>query len=219
MTSCTSEAFAPISVEAIAFDLLSALDSAVGLWERVARVPQIGQMWHANTLRKISTMGSYVPFELLVQTTAMETGLPREAGINLIEQWGAIRPWPDTPDVLGKLAGRRLAIVTNCSQQLAELAAGVNGTNFELVMSAERAGAYKPDPRAYRAALTALGLQPQQVLFVAGSMYDVSGAGSLGMPVYWANRYHAAVPAGAPPPLVDAPDLTGLPALLGISGD
>lgn len=84
-------------------------------------------------------------------------------------------------------------------------------------MSAEKSGAYKPDSRAYEAALKSLGLQPQQVLSVAGSMYEVLGAGHLGMPGYLANRYDAAVPADARAPLINAPDLRQLPALLGIS--
>jgi hypothetical protein len=64
-------------------------------------------------------------------------------------------------------------------------------------------------------ALDALGLAPAQVLFVAGSAHDVPGAGNVGMPVYWSNRQSLPLPDG-PPPLVDAPDLTGLPALLGL---
>ena len=82
-------------------------------------------------------------------------------------------------------------------------------------MSAERAGVYKTDPRAYQAALDALGLPAGRVLFVAGSAHDVPGAGALGMPVYWSNRQRLPAPAGSPLPLVDAPDLCALPELVG----
>ncbi len=81
-------------------------------------------------------------------------------------------------------------------------------------MSAERAGAYKTDPRAYLAAATALGLEPEAILFVAGSAHDVPGAGKVGMKVYWSNRQRLPVPDGASMPLVDAPDLNALPDLL-----
>ncbi len=123
-------------------------------------------------------------------------------------------PWPEVPDVLARLRGRRLAIVTNTSQRLAEIAARATGGTFEAVVSAERAGAYKIDPRAYRAGLAALGLPAERVLFVAGSAHDVPGASAVGMPVYWHNRLRQPLPAGSPPPLVDAPNLTGLPDLL-----
>ena len=83
----------------------------------------------------------------------------------------------------------------------------------ELVMSAERAGAYKIDPRAYQAALDALGLPAERVPFVAGSDHDVTGASVLDMAVCWSNRQALSVPDG-PEPLVNAPDLTRLPDLL-----
>ena len=80
-------------------------------------------------------------------------------------------------------------------------------------MSAERAGAYKMDPRAYQAALRALRLPADRVLFVAGSAHDVPGASRVGMKVYWSNRQRLAVPPGSPSPLADEPDLRRLPDL------
>lgn len=216
MSSPRAETNGPISVDVIAFDLLSALNNSVPVWELVAHSPDVGRAWHFNSLRLNASVGAYVPYDYLLRRAAEATGLSPNLASQLIEHWGEIRPWPDTAGVLATLAGRRLAIVTNCTQELAELTTSVTGADFELVMSAERAGAFKPDPRAYQAALKALGLEPRQVLFVAGSVYDISGAGALGMPVYWANRYDAAVPAGAPAPLVNAPDLLHLPALLGL---
>jgi hypothetical protein len=46
----------------------------------------------------------------------------------------------------------------------------------------------------------------------------VTGAGALGLPVYWSNRQRLEVPAGAAPPVADAPDLGALPGLL-LAGD
>ena len=92
-------------------------------------------------------------------------------------------------------------------------AAARRAGDFSLVMTAEAAGAYKPDPRPYRAALSALGLDGTRVLFVAGSAHDVGGAARVGMDVYWANRHGAAMPDDATP-LVHAADLSGLAALV-----
>ncbi len=132
----------------------------------------------------------------------------------LLARWGEIRPWPEAPDVLRRLRGHRLAVLTNCSQKLAEMAAAATGGRFEVIMSAERAGIYKTDPRAYLAVAKALDVEPGDLLFVAGSAHDVPGAGQVGMEVYWSNRQRLPVPAGAPAPLVDAPDLSALPDLL-----
>jgi 2-haloacid dehalogenase len=132
----------------------------------------------------------------------------------LIARWAEIQPWPETLAILRRLRQCRLAIVTNCSQHLAEIATAATGGTFAVIMSAERAGYYKTDPRAYLAATQALGLKPADVLFVGGSAHDVPGAAGAGMKVYWSNRLGLPVPAGAPMPLVEARDLNALPQLL-----
>jgi len=203
----------PVQVDAIAFDLLTALIDSWTLWESVAGDVELGRAWRRTSLRLITAAGSYVPYEQMVQQAAGEVGLPVDRAAVLLERWGELRPWPEVPDVLAQLRQRRLAIVTNCSQRLAEIAAERTGGHFELIVSAERAGAYKIDRRAYQAALDALKLPAERVLFVAGSAHDVPGASALGMPVFWSNRQALPAPAGSAP-LVDAPDLTQLPALL-----
>ena len=57
-------------------------------------------------------------------------------------------------------------------------------------MSAEAAGAYKPRPEPYPGGPRPAGLQPGRVMFVAGSRFDLPGAGHVGMPVWWHNRAH-----------------------------
>ena len=204
----------PLVVEAVGFDLLTALVDSWSLWAMTARDGDLGHAWRRASLRIVTGAGAYRPYEAIVREAADEVGVPRERADRLLERWGELRPWPEVPDVLATLRHRRLAIVTNCSQRLAEIAAEATGGRFEVVMSAERAGVYKTDPRAYRAGLAALGLPPERVLFVAGSPHDVPGAGAVGMPVYWSNRQRLPVPGG-PPPLVDDADLTKLPDLLG----
>lgn len=203
----------PVEVQAVAFDLLTALIDSWTLWETVAGDVEVGRSWRRTSLRLITAAGAYVPYEQMVQQAAAEVGLPVTLADALLARWGELRPWPEVPDVLARLRGRRLAIVTNCSQRLAEVAAEATGGQFELVMSAERAGAYKIDPRAYQAALDALELPSEQVLFVAGSAHDVPGASAVGMRVYWSNRQSLLTPDGSEP-LVNAPDLTQLPDLL-----
>jgi 2-haloacid dehalogenase len=61
---------------------------------------------------------------------------------------------------------------------------------FDVVVTAERAGAYKPRPEPYHYALEELAVPPEAVLFVAGSPNDLIGAGAAGMPVWWHNRVH-----------------------------
>jgi 2-haloacid dehalogenase len=200
--------------DAVAFDLLTALVDSWSLYARVAGSEALGRTWRLASLRLVTAQGSYRPYQDILAEAAAEVGLPRAKRDELVARWGELKPWPEAPETLDRLAGRRLAIVTNCSQRLADIAAAATGGRFELVMSAERAGAYKTDPRAYQAALAALNLSADRVLFVAGSPHDVPGAARVGMPVYWHNRQRQRVPDGSPPPLFDEPDLRRLPEAL-----
>ena len=210
----TRAPFDSARIDAIAFDLLTALIDSWSLWIGVGGEAALGRAWRTASLRRVTGAGAYRPYEDILREATAEVGLPPARAEALLARWDALEPWPEAPVVLRALAGRRLAVLTNCSQALAERAAAITGGDFEVVMSAERAGAYKTDPRAYRAALTGLGLAPERVLFVAGSAHDVPGAGALGLPVYWSNRERLPIPEGAPPPVADAPDLSALPDLV-----
>src|SRR5258705_5574988 len=135
----------------------------------------------------------YRPFEQIVRESATAVGVDAKHAAELLRRWGEFEPWRDVPPVLDRLDGSRCFIVTNCSRKLGRLAAFRAG-RFELVMTAEEAGAYKPDPLPYRMALERLALDPAEVLFVAGSAHDVGGAARVGMDVYWANRGGASAP-------------------------
>ena len=197
--------------DAVGFDLLTALLRTWPLWEQIAGSVAAGQRWHSAS-QSLLRGRPYYPFEDNLREAASEAGLTREHAEELIRRFGEFEPWPDTPGVLAALPEVHTFIVTNASESLGLRAAARAGT-FDLVMTAERAGAYKPDPRPYRAALDALGLAPERVLFVAGSAHDVGGASRLGMSVYWANRGSVAAPSDATA-LREEPDLRGLLPLL-----
>jgi 2-haloacid dehalogenase len=203
------------SYDAIGFDLLTALLDTWSLWADVAGGRELGMRWHAASQAMLRDQ-AYRPFEAIVRDSALEVGASAAQAEEMLRRWGEFEPWPDTPGVLEKLRGHRRFIVTNCSKRLGELAARRAG-DFDLVVTAEEAGAYKPDPRPYRLALGTLGLDPSRVLFVAGSAHDVGGATRVGMDVYWANRGNAAAPSDASA-IVTSPDLLALPQLLGITG-
>jgi 2-haloacid dehalogenase len=107
----------------------------------------------------------------------------------LTQAWGQLQPWPEAPRVLTAIAANTaIGAVTNCSDELGQQAAELVGVPFEVVVTAQSAGAYKPRPEPYRQALDTLALPAERVLFVAGSPYDIRGAGSIGMDVWWHNR-------------------------------
>ena len=198
---------------AVGFDLLTALLDTWSLWSDVAGDRVLGMRWHAAS-QALLRGKRYRPFEEIVRESASEVGVDGKHADELLRRWGEFEPWPDVPPVLERLDGTRRFVVTNCSRKLGRLAAFRAG-RFELVLTAEDAGAYKPDPLPYRMALDRLGLDPAEVLFVAGSAHDVGGAARVGMDVYWANR------GGAPAPtdgtaVREEPDFRGLLETMGI---
>ncbi len=197
--------------DAVGFDLLTALLHTWKLWRSIAREPALGLRWHAAS-QDLLRGRPYRPFEDIVREAAALVGIPGERAEELLDRWGSFDPWPDTLATLAQIEAVPRFIVTNCSRRLGGIAAAPLGA-FDLVMTAEEAGAYKPDPRPYRAALAALALRPGRVLFVAGSAHDVGGASRAGMDVYWANRGGAPRPPDAAP-LEEAPDLRGLVHML-----
>jgi 2-haloacid dehalogenase len=202
-----------VRYRAIGFDLLTALLDTWTLWAAVAGDHALGMRWHAasQTLLRGQPYRPF-PFDRIVRESASSAGLPSAKADELLRRWGEFEPWPDVPAVLAQLDGVTRFIVTNCSRELGARAAKRAGT-FDLVMTAEVAGAYKPDPKPYRAALAALGLEASEVLFVAGSAHDVGGAGRVGMDVYWANRGQVAPPSDGAA-LRNEPDMRGLVALV-----
>ena len=137
-----------------------------------------------------------------MREAAVGTGLPAVFADRLVARYGELEPWPEAGEVLGRLAEDvPLAVVTNCSEALGQLAAARIAIAFKAMITAEQAGYYKPHPRPYRLALEALGMRPDECLFVAGSAYDLSGAGSVGLRVFWHDRIGMTAPPGSPAPV------------------
>lgn len=83
---------------------------------------------------------------------------------------------------------------------------------FAVVVTAERAGYYKPDPRPYQLGLQELGVTAERCLFVAGSALDLFGTARVGLPTWWHDWIGMAPPPGAPAPLARHNSLTPLAA-------
>jgi len=200
--------------QAVLFDLLTALLDSWTVWDKAAGSAERGRAWRAEYLKLTYGCGAYRPYETLVAEAAAATGVDAGAPMRLETAWQTLSPWPGVTDTLrGLKATHRLGVVTNCSERLGRIAAECVGVPFDVIVTSERAGYYKPDPHPYQLALDDLGLPASKVLFVAGSGYDLFGTAACGLDTYWHNRIGLAAPAGAPAPLLQSPDLAALPAL------
>ena len=167
-------------MDAVLFDLLSALLNSLAIWSEVAGDERTGLAWKDAVTRRITAAPAYVPYEDEVVAATADIGLPREAASELLARWPEIEPWPDSA-ALARLA-LPYAFVTNCSQTLARVAADRARLAPRFVLSAEEAGWYKPDHRIYQEACRRLPSLPASTLFVAGSAYDADGACAAGLP-------------------------------------
>ena len=175
--------------DAVLFDLLSALIDSWSLWDDLAGGSRPGRTWRMHYLNATCRSGSYYPYLSLVGDSAQAVGIPRSRASGLGKRWKELEPWPEATRLLSSLARKtRIGIVTNCSEALGSQCAESLGTPFDVVVTAERAGYYKPDPRIYEQAIAEIGVAPERILYVAGSPFDVGGANAVGMPTYWHNR-------------------------------
>nr|WP_042197729.1 HAD-IA family hydrolase [Kibdelosporangium sp. MJ126-NF4]CEL23138.1 Probable haloacid dehalogenase [Kibdelosporangium sp. MJ126-NF4]CTQ90276.1 Probable haloacid dehalogenase [Kibdelosporangium sp. MJ126-NF4] len=180
-----------MTYDAVVFDLLSALLDSWSLWDDVAGDEVTGRRWRVEYLNQTYAVGDYRPYEDLVAEAARLQGVGPDRVDALVARWDELAPWPEAPEVVAAVGRRaRIGVVTNCSNELGHRAAARVGVDFDIVVTAEAAGAYKPRPEPYRRVLDGLGLPAERVLFVAGSRYDIPGAGGVGMPVWWHNRIH-----------------------------
>lgn len=190
--------------DAVVFDLLTALIDSWRLWNDIAGSPEDGFAWRRAYLRLTYDCGPYRPYEDLVHEAAACTCTPQSCADQLLARWGELEAWDDVRQVIEPLSAKvPLAVVTNNSEVLANVAVACVGVPFQAVVTAEKAGFYKPRPEPYRAVLSQLGTRPERTLFVAGSPADVPGANGVGMPVMWHNRAGLPfLPGGARPILV-----------------
>jgi 2-haloacid dehalogenase len=119
------------------------------------------------------------------------------------------KPWPDTVEALRALGSRfRLAIISNVDDDLFAATRPQLEVDFDQVVTAQQAQAYKPSGKIFQLALRRLGVPPDRVLHVAQSLYhDVISAQSLGLATVWVNRPSARHGVGAVKAVAARPDL------------
>ena len=124
-----------------------------------------------------------------------------------------VRDWPAFPDsgeALHRLHERyRLGVVTNCDTDLFAASSARLETDFDWVVTAEMARAYKPALAGFELAFATIGGPRERILHVAQSLYhDHVPARRLGLASVWIDRRHDRPGAGATPPAEASPDAT-----------
>ena len=105
-----------------------------------------------------------------------------------MESW---QPFPDTVPALrrAKEAGLRLAIISNTDRSIIARTLRQLDVEFDHVVVAEDARAYKPALRPFELAHDLIGGPAEQILHVAfGFKYDIGPAKRIGFRTAWVNR-------------------------------
>jgi len=150
------------------------------------------------------------------------TGLSEAEKGHLNRVWHRLDPWPDAAAGLARLK-RRFIIGTLSNGNMALLVnmAKHAGLPWDVVLSAELAHHYKPDPEAYRMVPALLGLPPAAVMLVAAHPNDLAAAAKEGLKTGYVPRPLEWGPARQPHEVdakrfdATAPDFSQLAALLG----
>jgi 2-haloacid dehalogenase len=167
--------------------------------------------------------GEYRPYREVL--AGVLRGLGEELGFSPSDEEGSafagsVGDWPpfgDSRAALRALGGRfGLAVITNCDDDLFARSAERLGVEFDWVVTAERARAYKPSHRNFELAFETIGLPRERILHVAQSLFhDHVPAKELGLATVWVDRREGKAGPGATPraevqPDLRVPDMAGL---------
>lgn len=157
----------------------------------------------------------YQPYRAVLAQALREVGARYGAEPSAEQQArfaGSVPDWPafpDSPQALARLQRRyRLVPITNCDDDLFAGSAARLQVTFDEVVTAQQAGAYKPDERPFLLAFERLGVPRERILHVAQSLFhDHVTAQRLGLTSVWINRRAGRAGEGATPAAQAAPDL------------
>jgi 2-haloacid dehalogenase len=160
--------------------------------------------------------GPFMPYRDVLSSVVSQFG--KELGFapsseelgSLAGSLSSWNPWPDTVGALRQLKTKfRLAILSNTDDDLFASTRPKLEVEFDEVITAQQAQAYKPSLKLFELALSRVKAPAHRVLHVGQSIYhDVVPAQALGLATVWVNRPSARPGVGAVKQAQATPDLT-----------
>jgi 2-haloacid dehalogenase len=112
--------------------------------------------------------------------------------------WPSMPIFPDVAEALATLTsfGWRLAVLTNCDDDLFAETSAKLPEPIELVVTAEQVRSYKPDLGHFRKFAELTGATPANWIHIANSwVHDIAPAARMGLRSVWVDRDHTGHPA------------------------
>ncbi|HTZ91762.1 MAG TPA: haloacid dehalogenase type II [Streptosporangiaceae bacterium] len=173
-------------------------------WRR-AYQPAMNQVRDGSDWRDLDSLQRTTLDDVLARGSIELSAGDRES---LVLGWRQLRPWPDSREGLDRLR-RKFVTATLSNGHIALLAdlLKVGDLRFDVVLSAQLARSYKPDPQVYLTAVSLLGCAPEEAGMVAAHPGDLRASSALGLRPIFVRRPLEWGP-GVPPP--EPPALDGL---------
>jgi 2-haloacid dehalogenase len=171
--------------------MLGALTAVAG-----AQGPALLAAYHQAELI-VEAGPSWLPYRsvlsqaLLAAARRVDVRLPAGAESALADAWPQMPLFPDAGAALSALAdaGWRLAILTNCDEDLFATTLPRLPVPFDLVVTAEQVRSYKPDLAHFRQFAMLTGATPRSWIHVGCSwVHDILPAARLGVRSVWVDR-------------------------------
>jgi len=156
--------------------------------------------WRENYFQRIRSIPQSIdqwrPVQSEYQAGFVEVclhfGLPRpdHAAVEAVAgSWRQLEPWPDVRAGMARIREKAItATLSNTDMNTAIALFKGLAIDMDAILTAEICGAFKPDPRVYRRALTYLGVRPEEAAMVASHPYDLEAAASLGLGTIFVSR-------------------------------
>lgn len=202
-------------------ELRSVLAAALGGHERLAE--WFFRLLHGSLVANATD--SFRSFETIGVEALRAVSLRQGAELSeaqakeLVARFRSLSPHPDVAAGLDRLvgAGFRLIALSNGSRigLPAQLENAGIIDRFEMILSVEEAGRFKPDPAPYHVALERGAVEPGHALMVAAHDWDIIGARALGIPGAFITRPGVVWTVPHELPELTAPDIGELATQLG----
>ncbi len=182
-------------------------------WRR-AYQPAMDSVRHGAAWRDLDSLQRETLSEVLARRAVR---LSAEDHESLVQGWRQLRAWPDSRAGLDRLRrGHVTATLSNGHVALLADLLKFSDLRVDVVLSAQLAGSYKPDPEVYRTALGLLDCEPADAGMVAAHPSDLQAAAALGIHPLFVRRpleWGPGGPAVAPPALAGLLEADGLDQL------
>lgn len=137
---------------------------------------------HANTLEQMIQQDNYSNYQTLFTSPVKQ---------HCIQIWHEQRAWPEVGAAIERLKAQGLEVFVhaNGTTRLQLDICRSSGLKFDMLLSSELLGVYKPALANYQKALGLLKRKPEECIMVAAHEYDLAGARAAGMKTIYVYRW------------------------------